>query len=583
MRSLTHTRLLWATFLVTTLLQALLAVYLVSGHAAEHRRDTAQRASIETRLLAGELTPPPPDLQRWSEVAAERSGSRVTIFGPGDGVGPLLADSAHKGVDSPTPEVEQARNRGTGATVRQEGGAPSGRYYFALALDQPAGAVLRLGLPLEEMEQSTTTLLTGVLLALGLTQAVSLGVVLFFWRSLRARIARLRQFVETLLDPRSSETAIHDADDELGALSNSLSRMAPQIRDLVHRLSLELSRREAILASMAEGVLAVDKKLKVTFYNDAFSRAVGAGGSVPEGQPILRVVRDPALVDLLTTVVEDGKSEKRRLQLTAGDRESRSFEVQTAPLAGPSDRGAIAILHDITDLERLERIRKDFVANVSHELRTPLAAIRGYAETLLEGALEDEANRRKFVEIIHAHAIRLNNIASDLLTLSELESGRRALQPARVSIRGAVEAAVRTVESEARVRGVHLTCSVLDDADVMGYKLSLEQAMVNLLDNAVKFNRPGGEVIIQANRTPDNCARIVVSDTGIGIPYEDLPRIFERFYRVDKARSRDVGGTGLGLSIVKHVIEQMHGRISVDSRLGKGSTFTIVFPVAAIE
>jgi two-component system phosphate regulon sensor histidine kinase PhoR len=242
-------------------------------------------------------------------------------------------------------------------------------------------------------------------------------------------------------------------------------------------------------------------------------------------------------------------------------------------------RGALAILHDVTQLERLERVRRDFVANVSHELRTPLAAIRGYAETLLDGALEDLDNNRRFVEIILAQATRLSNIASDLLSLSELESTARIAPPQPVSIRSALESALRTVESTARVQGVRLLCEKLDDLKVVGYELRLEQVFVNLLDNAVKFNRPNGEVQVEM-RCNNGKVRILIGDTGIGIPSEDLPRIFERFYRADKARSRAMGGTGLGLSIVKHAVEQMGGTIQVHSRLGEGSEFTIELPTA---
>jgi two-component system phosphate regulon sensor histidine kinase PhoR len=275
-------------------------------------------------------------------------------------------------------------------------------------------------------------------------------------------------------------------------------------------------------------------------------------------------------------VLVTGETVKQRMQLVAAD--GRAFEVQCAPLAVASRRGAIAILHDITDLERLERVRKDFVANVSHELRTPLTAIRGYAETLIDGAIEDPDNNRKFLEKIRANAIRLNNIANDLLVLSELESTRPPAEPEVVSVRGAVEAALRTVESEAKVRGVTLKTGQLDEAEVTGHKIRLEQALVNLLHNAVKFNRDGGEACVEVLRGPSE-VRIQVSDTGIGIPSEDLPRIFERFYRVDKARSREVGGTGLGLSIVKHTVERMNGTVAAESQLGKGSLFTVVLPI----
>jgi two-component system phosphate regulon sensor histidine kinase PhoR len=240
-------------------------------------------------------------------------------------------------------------------------------------------------------------------------------------------------------------------------------------------------------------------------------------------------------------------------------------------------RGAIVLLHDITDLERLERVRKDFVANVSHELRTPLTAIQGFAETLLDGALEDLENNRRFVEIIHAQATRLSNIASDLLALSELDSGKTAA-PEAVSIRSVLDSALLSVEVEARARNVAVRLGRIEHFEVLGQKTRLEQVLVNLLDNAVKFNRPGGNVQVEALRL-DGTGRIVISDTGIGIPSEDLPRIFERFYRVDKARSRAVGGTGLGLSIVKHAIENMGGTVLAESHLGKGSVFSIQLPV----
>jgi two-component system phosphate regulon sensor histidine kinase PhoR len=302
---------------------------------------------------------------------------------------------------------------------------------------------------------------------------------------------------------------------------------------------------------------------------------------VEENTPLVGLVRDPGFLNLISGVLSSGEAVNCKLQFTADD--AKIFETYVAPLemkpaAAPLHRGALAILHDITGLERLERIRRDFVANVSHELRTPLTAIRGYAETLLAGALADTEHNRRFVEIIQAHAIRLNNIASDLLTLSDLESGRRDVEPGPISVEEAVNTALLTVEPEARIRGVHLVHGSVKDALITGHSLRLEQALVNLLDNAVKFNKPGGEARIDTGRTADGRVFISVSDTGNGMPSDDLPRIFERFYRVDRARSREVGGTGLGLSIVKHVVERMDGAIKVESRLGKGSVFTITLP-----
>jgi two-component system, OmpR family, phosphate regulon sensor histidine kinase PhoR len=397
-----------------------------------------------------------------------------------------------------------------------------------------------------------------------------------FVRAFSKQTAELRIYAERMLDPQASGEQLPAGEDDLGTLARSLQRMAPRIRELVESLKLESARRETILASMVEGVLAVDRDLRVTFCNNSFARTLGARIPVQPGMPLVELVRDPGLREIIANVLASGERMEGRLTLPAA---KATFEVLAGPLAGSSTRGALAILHDVTELERLERVRKDFVANVSHELRTPLAAIRGYAETLLDGALEDQEHNRRFIEIIQAQATRLSNIASDLLTISELESNEGATQTQPVSIRAALESALRTVESSARLRGIQLLCGKIDDLKVLGNELRLEQVFVNLLDNAVKFNRPNGEVQVET-RALNGSASITIGDTGIGIPSEDLPRIFERFYRVDKARSREMGGTGLGLSIVRHVIEQMDGTIKVDSRLGEGSEFTLTIPLA---
>jgi two-component system phosphate regulon sensor histidine kinase PhoR len=396
------------------------------------------------------------------------------------------------------------------------------------------------------------------------------GAVVMTWifsRSLAWRVQRLRIFTEHVLDSNTADAPLPDEGEETAVLNQSFRRMASRIRELVERLSLESNRRDAILKSMAEGVLAVDHQMRIMFCNQSLAHALGLRTPVEENTPLVGLVRDPRFLALIAGVLASGEAESCKLQFTGED--SSVFEAYASPLDVPPHRGALMILHDITGLERLERIRRDFVANVSHEMRTPLTAIRGYAETLLGGALSDTENNRRFVEIIQAHAIRLNNIASDLLTLSDLESGRRDVEAGPISIEEAVNTAMLTVEAEARVRGVNLVRGPVRDAIITGHALRLEQALVN---------KTGGEARIEAGLAPDGHVYIAVSDTGRGIPSDDVPRIFERFYRVDKARSREVGGTGLGLSIVRHVVERMEGTIRVESRLGKGSTFTISFP-----
>jgi two-component system phosphate regulon sensor histidine kinase PhoR len=404
-------------------------------------------------------------------------------------------------------------------------------------------------------------------------------LILVSWllaRTLVGRINRLTDFADRLLDMSVPRPQLPAGTDELANLARSLSRMAPQIEEVVNRLRNELTRREAILASMTDGVLAVDARLNVTFCNMAFTNAVGVHGPA-EGVPLIKVIRDPALFQIVKQVVDSGVEQRKRLQLSTAGMQT-SFDVHAVPLASTTSRGAIAILNDVTPTEKLERVKRDFIANVSHEIRTPLATIRGYAETLLEGGLEDQHNRRKFIEIIQANGVRLNNIAADLLTLSELESGRPGAQPGPISLNDVLSNAIRAIEPAAHLMNVQLRADPIPDLYLSGYGIRLEQALMNLLDNAVKFNKPDGEVHVQVHDQSGNRIEIRVSDNGVGIPAEDLSRIFERFYRVDKARSRQVGGTGLGLSIVKHAVEQMGGTVAVESELGKGSTFVVILP-----
>ncbi|HEV8039642.1 MAG TPA: ATP-binding protein [Bryobacteraceae bacterium] len=546
MRTRIVRRFLWSAFVLFAI--ALFGVDLYVSRITTNNQIEDLRASLTTqaRILAIGLPAANMHLDSWVKAAAAQTGARAVVL---DRDGAALADS--------------------------EPSAAGDVLSVSVPAELVPAATLRLSRSLDSIHARADALRVRLFAASALSLALAAGLAFIFVESFSRQIASLRAYSERLLDPQISEQELPSGDDDLGALAQSLRRTVPRIGALLESLKLEGARREAILASMVEGVLAVDKDLRVTFCNNSFARTVGARTPVSPGMQLLELVRDPALIEIMTDTLSTGERVERRITLAAADQ--HSFEVLAGPLAGPSTRGALAILHDVTELERLERVRKDFVANVSHELRTPLAAIRGYAETLLDGALEDHENNHRFVEIIQAQATRLTNIASDLLTISELESNLAAPSPKPISIRSALESALRTVESGARIRSVRLLCEKVDDVQVLGNELQLEQVFVNLLDNAVKFNRPNGEVRVETQCT-DGTAQITISDTGIGIPSEDLPRVFERFYRVDKARSREMGGTGLGLSIVKHVIEQMGGTVVVQSQVGQGSRFTLTVP-----
>ena len=414
-------------------------------------------------------------------------------------------------------------------------------------------------------------------IVLAFLTAASAALNRSIWRKISAGLQKLESFAAAL--PAVEETLPEDGPLELERLSRAMKAMSRRVHNLLDEINLESTRREAILACMAGGVLAVDSGLRVIFCNDAFAQAFGARVPVQQGQTLYELVREPALRDILERVVRSGQPEKDSLQLpTAG---SKWFEGRALPLGPGPGRGALIVLHDITAIKHQEQMQKDLVADVSHELRTPLAAIRGYAETLLDGALEDTENNRRFVEIILSHAIRLNNIAADLLVLSELDSKTAPESPPeRIPVLDVVNSAVHMVQNAASLRGIRLNRDACRECFVAGYRLRLEQAIVNLLDNAVKFNRNDGEVKIECGRTDRGRVSISISDTGSGIPSGELKRIFERFYRVDKARSRPGGGTGLGLPIVKEVIERMGGTVTVESRLGRGSRFTLELDAA---
>jgi len=577
-----------ATILRKLLLSALGLILVALGSAAiflsrytadrelQHARDmmAAQVRILQPALAAVDSQ----SLAAWTSRAGIETQARVTVIARD---GAVLADSQgdpstmdnHAG----RPEVRQALAGSEGSAVRHSATLDVDLCYLAVPanLQGTPGVILRLAVPLRQIGAAVATVRWLILRASLVAAVFALAVAFFVSRAFSRRIRCIQTYAQELVNAEYSGTLASQPDDELGSVARSLRGMADQFRRMLGTLADESARRRALLAGMVEGVLAVDHDLRVTFCNSSFSRAVQA--TVPEHVPVVEVVRDPELLELLRRVISTGEPARRRMMLTAAP--TRVFDVQGAPVGERPASGAVAVLRDITELEHLERVRKDFVANISHELRTPLTAIRGYAETLLDGASNDPENNRKFLEIICRNTVRLGDMASDLLALSELEAEREPPTPEKIPVREVAVAALHTVEGEAVARNVDVYAGSIDDVYVMGQRFRFEHALVNLLNNAIRFNRAGGEVRLEVLRTADQ-VRIRVSDTGIGIPYQDLPRIFERFYCVDKARSRETGGTGLGLAIVKHVVERMRGTVAVESRMGKGSVFSLQFPAA---
>ncbi len=477
------------------------------------------------------------------------------------------------------PEVIQAIAAGNGWSMRYSATLRTTMMYVAVRSNfAHENSVIRLALPLEYFDMAKRTLhnLLGGAVIMLLVTALVLSA---FLSNITSK--PLREIADAAARIGIGERGVRipmGKGGEIDYLAQVLNEMAARIEDQMHRLTSEQQRLAAILRGMGEGVMVTDTRGTIMLVNPAFRKLFGLQGDV-EGRPLVEVCRHPDLLQAFEEQRESGNELTCELTIPVTNLVLMAHWV---PLAGEQNkRGTVAVFHDISDLKRVETMRRDFVANVSHELRTPVAVIKGYGETLLDGALEESPERsRRFVEIMVSHAERLTNLINDILTLSKLEAKDASLALRPLDLCSTVRKAQMLMEDHARAKGISLSAHCPEaTAKVLADQGQLEQVLLNLLDNAIKYTPDGGEVAIRVTQA-DTGIRISVSDSGIGIPAKDLPRIFERFYRVDEGRSREQGGTGLGLAIVKHIVQLHGGEISVSSEAGKGSTFTVQLPAA---
>mgnify|MGYP001571754157 CR=1 FL=1 len=371
------------------------------------------------------------------------------------------------------------------------------------------------------------------------------------------------------------------SDDEIGELAESLNTMGRRIDARLDELMVSKSRLEAVLLSMFEGVMVVSADGKILLMNQTLKDVLRVERDVA-GRVPLEVIRNREIQEIVDRTLQlQGGVESRELSVLLPEEKTLRVHARTVIREGVCD-GAVLVFHDITDLRRLERIRTDFVANVSHELRTPVANIKGYAETLLEGAVDDREHAVEFLKIIYSESDRLARLVDDLLELARLESGKSPLAFRDCDLGEIVDWVLAGLNIQVRDKKISVIKNFPRDLSrVKGDESAVAQIFLNLLENAIKYNTPGGRVTVSA-REDDFFVDVEVADTGIGIVEEDLPRIFERFYRVDKAHSRQTGGTGLGLSIVKHIVQAHQGHITVTSEPGHGSSFRVALPKVII-
>ncbi len=573
------------------LLAILLAVNFYSSRLL--RRDYVRSANdkLTSLMSLAKARPPaskePQDLQAWTDWVSA-GGLRATVF---DQTGRMLADSPHQpqpaGSSSDQPEVQQALSSGEGHSARRSAALGRDLVYEAVRLQTAQGdtLVIRLAVPLAAAHTSMAELRRRLLAASLLILIFGGLISLVYFRMFAARVERLKNFSRRIAEGDFRSLPPERQRDELADLAGALNETAASMDRTIRSLSGERNRSSAILRSMVEGVAVVDARERVVFSNRAFSEILSLDASVIEGRPLIEVIRHSELLGLIRRALNG--EEGLRSDIAMGIVQQRSFSVTATPVqaldsasAEGQPSGAVVVLHDVTELRRLERVRQDFVANVSHEFKTPLTAIQGFAETLLSGALEDPRNNRRFLEIIRDHAARLAALTDDLLKLARIEAGKLELEFVPVNILELVEQCAETALLKASRKQIAFETDVPSGLPaIRGDSSLLREVLQNLLDNAIQYTPEAGRVGVSV-AVNGREAVIVVSDTGIGIPLADQERIFERFYRVDAARSREAGGTGLGLSIAKHIVEAHGGRLWVESEIGHGSKFSFSISLA---
>jgi two-component system phosphate regulon sensor histidine kinase PhoR len=568
---------------------ALAAVLLVAAPALERRAlaEARSRLAAEARLVARVLEA---ELARGTaaealdpiiDATARDVAARITVIAPD---GRVLADSVASGAElgameshSRRPEVMAALATGYGAALRPSATVRAPLLYAAVRVDYDgrAAAVARVALPLDAIEAQGRELwraaALAVLAAVLATALASLLLSSSLARSLRAIMETARELAKGNLAARIRV----GREDELGELARILNVSADEQQARLAETARDRGRMEAILAAMGDGVLAVDHEGRVVLANQALVQ--GLGLREPLGRHYLEVVRQREVGVVIEEVLGTGGRRTEEVELIYP---RRVYAIAGGPFPGAEGTppGAVLTFHDATERRRLERVRRDFVANASHELRTPLTSIRGFVEALEDGALQEPETGPRFLGKIRTHADRMAALLEDLLELSRLESGARPPQRDEVVPAEVVDDVVASFTAPAARKRIALHKTDRGAPAVLTDPERLRRILENLVDNAVKYTPEGGEVEVLSAPGPDGAAVVEVRDDGPGIAAEHLPRLFERFYRVDKARSRELGGTGLGLAIVKHLAEGMGAFVSVESQPGRGTRFTVSLP-----
>jgi signal transduction histidine kinase len=560
-------RLLLGSLLVIGVILVLVIALSERGLRGGMLRAMTDRMEADARLL-GDLWRAGVDADSLADASADRLGLRVTLIDTG---GTVIGDSQF---DAPAlgrlenhgarPEIVAARQASHGADLRVSPSVGDEELYVAIRA--PLGFA-RVAVSTAEVDRTIASAGRSVLVAGAIGAAVAIALALLFARAVSRPVEELSAVAREIAAGDLSKRPTLAAPGEIGDLADALQRMTEQLASRLVALEEEDVLLSAVIESLNEAVVAVDARRQVVRINEAARRLLSIRATGPFSADLLP--RDREFRDALSTAMA-GRT-VRPVELSLG---GRTVALTARPLARG---GAVLAAFDLTDVRRLETIRRDFVANVSHELKTPLTVIGGFAETLADPAVEP-ADRERFAGTIVSNVRRMQRIVDDLLDLSRIESGGWIPAPVPIEVAAAAADAVLPCRASASDKGVTLDIEVpRDAATVTADSTAIRQVIANLVDNAIRYTPRGGRVTVFAQREGEG-VWIGVRDTGVGIPLEHLPRIFERFYRVDPARSREAGGTGLGLAIVRHLAEAHGGRVRADSTLGRGTTVAALFP-----
>ena len=584
-------RLLWRLF-PSYLVITLISLLAVSWYASEAMRqffldqtatDLKARAALLEKQISGLLSPlDAAAIDSICKEAGRLSSTRITVILPD---GRVIGDSRETPglMDNHAnrPEISTALAGQAGQSQRFSNTLRQRMLYVAVPLKNQQGvlAVLRTALPATAVEAEVRSIQLKIVLGGCIIALLAAGISWEVSRRISQPIEQMTTSAQHFAAGDLSHRLTPPQTEEMGALADAMNQMAAQLNDRIETIIRQRNQLETVLASMLEGVIAIDTEERIVSINQAAAWLFENEPANCQGKSIQEIIRSPALQQFIRNALTTKNPSQE--DITVFQNEERVIDIKGSPLwdANQNQIGTLVVFHDVTQLRRLENMRRDFVANVSHEIKTPLTAIKGFVETIQQGKVETVEEKERFLAIVQKHVDRVDTIVEDLLTLSKIEQEdeSKKISFENVMLEDVFQSAIQICRPKAEEKNIRIDLECKKEISAAIDPTLIEQALVNLLDNALKYSEPESTILVKLQH--ENSEMVIsVQDHGIGIAQKHLSRLFERFYRVDKARSREMGGTGLGLAIVKHIAQAHGGRVTVESRLGEGSRFRIHLP-----